>query len=179
MLTAEEYWIPTLRVAEAQVSAGGEAFFYRFDRGPRAGKFAGRADHSSELPYVWANTADPHWAGVGTDDPALVHTMHAAWVAFIRDGRPVAAGLPDWPAYFARPPADDAVRRDAQGRDGPERGGAAAVGGGSLRAPACRGECAGGMRSRRLELPRGFPHKHLKLARLPFRHDRTGRGGAV
>jgi hypothetical protein len=28
------------------------------------------------------------------------------------------------------------------------------------------------MRSRRLELPRGFPHKHLKLARLPFRHDR-------
>ena len=30
------------------------------------------------------------------------------------------------------------------------------------------------VRSRRLELPRGFPHKHLKLARLPFRHDRTG-----
>ena len=28
------------------------------------------------------------------------------------------------------------------------------------------------MRSRRLELPQGFPHKHLKLARLPFRHDR-------
>ena len=31
--------------------------------------------------------------------------------------------------------------------------------------------CTG--RSRRLELPRGCPHKHLKLARLPFRHDRT------
>jgi hypothetical protein len=31
------------------------------------------------------------------------------------------------------------------------------------------------VRSRRLELPRGYPHKHLKLARLPFRHDRTGR----
>ena len=29
------------------------------------------------------------------------------------------------------------------------------------------------VRSRRLELPRGYPHKHLKLARLPFRHDRT------
>jgi hypothetical protein len=28
------------------------------------------------------------------------------------------------------------------------------------------------VRSRRLELPRGYPHKHLKLARLPFRHDR-------
>ena len=25
----------------------------------------------------------------------------------------------------------------------------------------------------KLELPRGYPHKHLKLARLPFRHDRN------
>ncbi len=32
------------------------------------------------------------------------------------------------------------------------------------------------VRSRRLELPRGFPHKHLKLARLPFRHDRIEAG---
>jgi hypothetical protein len=28
------------------------------------------------------------------------------------------------------------------------------------------------VRSRRLELPWGFPHQHLKLARIPFRHDR-------
>lgn len=28
------------------------------------------------------------------------------------------------------------------------------------------------VRPRRLELPQGFPHKHLKLARLPFRHGR-------
>ena len=33
------------------------------------------------------------------------------------------------------------------------------------------------MRSRRLELPQGFPHKHLKLARLPFRHDRIVEAG--
>ena len=32
---------------------------------------------------------------------------------------------------------------------------------------------AGLVRSRRLELPRVLPHKHLKLARLPFRHDRS------
>ena len=35
------------------------------------------------------------------------------------------------------------------------------------------------VRSRRLELPRGFPHKHLKLARLPFRHDRAGKGRGI
>ena len=34
------------------------------------------------------------------------------------------------------------------------------------------------VRSRRLELPRGYPHKHLKLARLPFRHDRIVKAGA-
>ena len=34
------------------------------------------------------------------------------------------------------------------------------------------------VRSRRLELPRGCPHQHLKLARLPFRHDRTGQAQA-
>ena len=28
------------------------------------------------------------------------------------------------------------------------------------------------VRPRRFELPRGFPHQHLKLARLPFRHGR-------
>jgi hypothetical protein len=28
------------------------------------------------------------------------------------------------------------------------------------------------VRSRGLEPPRDFSHKHLKLARLPFRHDR-------
>ena len=35
------------------------------------------------------------------------------------------------------------------------------------------------MRSRRLELPQGFPHKHLKLARLPFRHDRIVPGAVT
>jgi hypothetical protein len=35
------------------------------------------------------------------------------------------------------------------------------------------------VRSRRLELPRGYPHKHLKLARLPFRHDRTVVGAGI
>lgn len=29
------------------------------------------------------------------------------------------------------------------------------------------------VRSRRLELPRGFPHSDLNAARLPFRHDRA------
>jgi hypothetical protein len=29
------------------------------------------------------------------------------------------------------------------------------------------------VRSRRLELPQGYPHSDLNAARLPFRHDRT------
>nr|MDA8247710.1 carboxylesterase family protein [Rhodospirillales bacterium] len=49
MLTAEEYWIPTLRVAEAQVGAGGAAWMYRYDVPATEGRFAGHAVHASEL----------------------------------------------------------------------------------------------------------------------------------
>jgi hypothetical protein len=48
----------------------------------------------------------------------------------------------------------------------------------ALEAAACPGAQENLVRSRRLELPRGYPHKHLKLARLPFRHDRTEVEGA-
>ena len=46
LLTAEEYWIPTVRVAEAHTGSGGETYLYRFDypraKGPLAGEI-GRA----------------------------------------------------------------------------------------------------------------------------------------
>ena len=87
MLTAEEYWIPTLRVAEAQVDAGGSAWMYRFDVPAASGPFAGHAVHASELPSVW-------------DRPgAALPIMHAAWVRFIAGERPGAPGLPHWPHF--------------------------------------------------------------------------------
>ena len=94
-VTAEEYWIPSIRVAEAHVAAGGEAFVYRLDF-PGTGRFAGLAFHSYDLRFVWEN--------FGQDQPSaaaqsLATAMHDAWVAFIKSGTPAAAGLPEWSAY--------------------------------------------------------------------------------
>lgn len=94
-LTAEEYWIPSLRVADAHVRAGGTAFVYRFDYAPQYGRFAGLAFHSSELAFVWEQPR-PN-APSATEQ--LATAMHDAWCAFIRGEPPRAANLPAWPAY--------------------------------------------------------------------------------
>lgn len=102
-LTAEEYWIPSVRVAEAQSSAGGMVWMYRFDKSARSGPFEGRAAHVSELPYIWNNPDDPQLAQLTAGfDPKLAHRMHAAWLAFIKGGSPDAPGLPTWPRYDAQ-----------------------------------------------------------------------------
>ncbi len=89
MMTAEEYWIPTLRVAEAAVAAGATAWMYRYDMPAAAGPFAGHAVHASELGSVWG--------AAGAPMPA----MHTAWVRFISGDAPGAPGLPDWPRFEA------------------------------------------------------------------------------
>ena len=95
-VTAEEYWVPSLRVADAHVAGGGTAFVYRFDY-PGTGRYAGLAFHSYELRFVW-----DHFSAEESPDAEgrqLATQMHAAWAAFIRGGAPAARGLPAWPAY--------------------------------------------------------------------------------
>lgn len=94
-LTAEEYWIPSLRVADAHVRAGGTAFVYRFDYTPATGRFAGLAYHSSELSFVW----DKPRPDASPQTELLTTAMHDAWCAFIRGDAPQADNLPAWSAY--------------------------------------------------------------------------------
>ncbi len=99
-LTAEEYWIPSVRVAEAQSGAGGAVWMYRFDKPAASGLFEGRAAHVSEMPYVWDNPDDPETAPlIAGFDAVLASRVHAAWVSFIGGAAPAAAGLPEWPRY--------------------------------------------------------------------------------
>jgi carboxylesterase type B len=58
------------------------------------------ACHALELPFVFDNLAAEGVAALAGEDPpqAVADAMHAAWVAFIRDGDP------GWAAY------DDATR---------------------------------------------------------------------
>jgi para-nitrobenzyl esterase len=95
LLTAEEYWIPTLRVTEAHVGQGGEAYFYRFDRALTYGPLKGEVPHTAELRFVWDDVM-PH------PDPAsgvLRESIHAAWVDFIFGRTPALKDAPAWPRF--------------------------------------------------------------------------------
>jgi para-nitrobenzyl esterase len=90
-LTAEEYWVPSVRVAEAFVEGGGEAWMYRLDFAYSSGRFKGLAFHSEDVGLVWDK---PEAEGA-----AMAKEIHGAWVAFLKGERPHAEGLPDWPSY--------------------------------------------------------------------------------
>jgi para-nitrobenzyl esterase len=104
LLTAEEYWVPTLRIAEAHVSNGGEAYFYRFDCPLLKGPLAGEVPHSAELKFVWDDPLllqAPLQDGEHKDGERnrLMQSVHTAWVEFIRGGLPVLANAPAWPRF--------------------------------------------------------------------------------
>ncbi len=97
-LTAEEYWVPSMRVAAAHVSGGGTAWSYRLDEEAVSGRFAGEAYHSFDLGFVWKRLAK-------SEPAALQHLavqMHDAWAAFINGRAPTADGLPAWPQWNAK-----------------------------------------------------------------------------
>ena len=94
-LTAEEYWLPSIRLAEALVKGGGSAWFYRLDEEAANGRYAGEAYHSFDLGFVWERLAKSEPAGA----QALAVQMHDAWVAFIKGGSPAATGPPAWPQW--------------------------------------------------------------------------------
>jgi para-nitrobenzyl esterase len=96
-VTAEEYWVPSLRVAEAHVRGGGTAFIYELEFVETSGKLKDEAYHSLDVGMVWDH---PHkLVDDAAEEAALGRQMHAAWAAFIRGETPSAPGLPAWPAY--------------------------------------------------------------------------------
>lgn len=101
-LSAVEYWIPTVRMAEAQAKGGGKAYVYRLDMPFASGEKAGYAVHGSELALVFDNLHDstaPHLGPVGPEAEQLKEVMFGQWLSFIKTGRPAASGAPAWPAY--------------------------------------------------------------------------------
>jgi para-nitrobenzyl esterase len=95
--------IPAVRLSEYQSGIGNAVYAYLFTWATPA--FDGRlgACHALEIPFVF-NTLDAPGASAFTgpaDDSTrdLARNMHEAWATFARTGRPVAVGLPEWPAY--------------------------------------------------------------------------------
>ncbi len=105
LMTSHEWWIPTLRMVEAQDRVGGEVWMYRFDWAPTNGKLPVRACHMMELPFVFgtydSSGEGKYMTGDSTDRPALAQSIGDAWAAFI-SGRPPGEGLGiEWPRYSA------------------------------------------------------------------------------
>ena len=92
-VTAEEYWVPSERVAEAFAAAGGAAWMYRLDYAPASGRMKGLAFHSEDVGLVWDR------AKASDRDAAMAQQIHTAWLAFLQGQAPAAAGLPAWPRY--------------------------------------------------------------------------------
>jgi para-nitrobenzyl esterase len=97
------FWIPTLKLLEAQ-SSFGPTFGYRVDwPSPLLGGQLG-ACHVIEIGFVFGTHARAEVArffGTGSDADALSIAMMDAWIAFARNGDPSTGAL-DWPGYDAK-----------------------------------------------------------------------------
>jgi len=96
-LTAEEYLIPTVRVAESHVKGGGAAWMYRLDFVEGSGRLGAFTPHSLELRLVWDRPVLT--IANATAESKLAGQMHEAWCAFLKGKVPSAPGIPDWPNY--------------------------------------------------------------------------------
>ncbi|WP_324133199.1 carboxylesterase/lipase family protein [Bosea sp. (in: a-proteobacteria)] len=81
LLTAEEYELPSIRLAEAHAAAGGPTWVYRNDRPLAVGPFAGLAPHVADLGLIW-NQPGPY----GTPTALGERGMHEVVATFIRTG---------------------------------------------------------------------------------------------
>lgn len=103
-LTAEEYWLSSMRIAFAHRASGNTStYVYRFDLPAAAGPFAGWAAHATETPYMWNQRDMPTIVRfLGPADGPMREVaagMHARWSAFIAGGAPNGGDGPEWPAF--------------------------------------------------------------------------------
>lgn len=99
-VTAEEYWIPAVRFAEAHVRAGGRAWMYRFDWDV-PGPLTGYAAHGTELPFVYDGAGLPI-SSKSECAARAAEQFHAMWARWARTGRVELEGTPQWPTYDDR-----------------------------------------------------------------------------
>ena len=100
-VTAEEYWVPSIRLADANIKAGGATWMYRLDYTKPTGRYAGEAYHSLDLSLIWQQLDADEKA-----DPAaaqLSPLMHGAWVSFITATHPPHPTSPSGPSTTPKP----------------------------------------------------------------------------
>lgn len=97
VLTASDWWLPSIRYAEAQHAAGGQAWMYRLDWRTEVRGMG--ACHGLDLPLVFDDLDNPFFRVLLGRDTArargVANAMHDAWVRFIHGEAP-------WPEYEPR-----------------------------------------------------------------------------
>jgi para-nitrobenzyl esterase len=93
--------IGSLRMAEARADQGHPAYVYQFDWQSPAGF---ESCHCIEIPFVFNNlgnwTDSPMLKGAKPEEmKGLAESVHGAWIAFARSGKPDHPRLPAWPPY--------------------------------------------------------------------------------
>jgi para-nitrobenzyl esterase len=92
---------PAFIYADNHAAAGGTSYVYRWDWAAETGKFKGSAIHGIETPFVWDNIDSLAFRYIVPDRKLRprASAAHRLWVSFIRDGKPTAAGVPEWPRW--------------------------------------------------------------------------------
>ncbi|MEU8888636.1 carboxylesterase family protein [Streptomyces sp. NPDC048442] len=103
--------MPSIRVAEAQVRAGGHAWMHRFDHQPPMAPYDILGPtHAADIPCLWSrepsfdlaslsgNPADG-FMDMSEADKAASAALQDAVLSLVREGRPSLPQGPQWPAY--------------------------------------------------------------------------------
>lgn len=100
LLTAEEYGMPCLRIAQAHAGRGASVFRYRLTYPAPGGAFKGHTPHVLDVPFTFDHVVTfNHFFGMTAEDQPMADRMHGAMVSFVSAGRPQAKGLPDWARF--------------------------------------------------------------------------------
>jgi para-nitrobenzyl esterase len=98
--TDRMFRMPALRLAEAQLKNSKNVWVYEFCWKSKARDGSFGACHFLEVPFAFDRIDNEQSRGIAGDAPqSLATAVHAAWVAFIKNGNPNNSHLPEWPAY--------------------------------------------------------------------------------
>jgi para-nitrobenzyl esterase len=93
--------VPAMRLAEKQLPhAPVWSYLFTWETPVFGGVL--KSTHALEIPFVFDTLDQPGgdvFTGTGEERAGIARRMHAAWIAFARDGAPGHADIPEWPRY--------------------------------------------------------------------------------
>jgi len=98
--TAGRSWRGAIEEDEARARAGAPVYAYEVDFNKTWKGLRSRAQHMTDIPLAFANTAVPN--SISTDSPEARHMADLfadAFIAFARTGSPQTPALPEWKRY--------------------------------------------------------------------------------